>query len=565
MAIQNKKQQHKLQQPKRIIMPFIYNSEQLLKKLETNNLLKNVETNHASLKLQSLHKCISYLYTIINPEKLYNFFLSNFNIAKLHNENIKAEDICHLPMPYKNLKEHLWIPLQKGYNSLTIGFSNPGLEYIAHDLAIKINMRIKYCLIPYKLCLKLHRELQSILIYQQYQTKLTLKKPLAIKPHPDMKLLLTQILDDAILHLASDIHIELNKNKIDIRIRKQGVLSNLTTIDASHYSQIINFIKIQANLDISQQQLPQDGQIQFNMPNNDKIDCRISMCPLQKPGVQYEKCVIRILSKHRKILSYKELHMPNNMQKTFLHSINLPQGLILVTGPTGSGKTNTIYSALQELNSNTKNIATIEDPIEIPIPGINQASVQNKIGRDFSCVLRSFLRQDPDVLMIGEIRDTETATIAIHAAQTGHLVLATLHTNSACETVTRLLHLGIPAYQVADSLRLIIAQRLIRTLCIRCRKPYIKKNSEQITSYHPADGCSQCDLGLTERCAVFEMLVCSPTIREHIYKYETASILESIAKKQGFTTLRQSAEDLIKNGVISEAEANRSIPNSNNN
>lgn len=265
--------------------------------------------------------------------------------------------------------------------------------------------------------------------------------------------LVQQILETAIKQRASDIHIEAQSEQTLIRLRIDGDLQRASLLPKSLHATVIAKIKILANLDIAEQRLPQDGKFQFN-----QIDCRLSTCPT----VHGEKAVIRLLNANQAALALDQLGLTKAQLTLLNQHIHQPQGLILVTGPTGSGKTFTLYSILKTLNQTDKNILTIEDPVEIDLPGVNQVNTHSKIGLSFAHTLRSFLRQDPDIIMVGEIRDFETADIALKAAQTGHLVLATLHTNSSIEAITRLRDMGIPNYLIAHTLSLAIAQRLIK-------------------------------------------------------------------------------------------------------
>jgi len=273
-----------------------------------------------------------------------------------------------------------------------------------------------------------------------------------------------KILLDAIEQGASDIHFEPYEENYRIRLRKDGILATLTTLPIHLASKFTARLKVLSHLDIAEQRLPQDGRFKIDFPSF-TVDLRISTCPT----LFGEKIVVRILDPTRVQLDMDMLGMENDQKIALLQAIHRPQGLILVTGPTGSGKTTSLYTALHLLNQGHLNISTVEDPIEIRLPGLNQVNIHPKIGLTFSSVLSAFLRQDPDVIMVGEIRDTETAEIAIRAAQTGHLVLSTLHTNSAPETLTRLIDMGIPAFHLATAVTLVIAQRLVRRLCEHCK------------------------------------------------------------------------------------------------
>ncbi len=300
------------------------------------------------------------------------------------------------------------------------------------------------------------------------------------------------LISNAIEKQVSDIHIEPYSQHCRIRFRRDGLLCEAASLPLHAAVRVITRLKIMANLNIAERRLPQDGRIAWRQEKN--IDIRLNCIPT----LHGEKIVLRLLDANAVQLNLDALGLYTNQLQQLRNSINKPQGLILVTGPTGSGKSVTLYSMLRELNQTTKNISSVEDPIEIDMHGINQINVNQQIGLTFPAVLRMLLRQDPDILMIGEIRDLETATIAIQAAQTGHLVLSTLHTNSAAETIKRLLSMGIKDYQLADSLSLIIAQRLVRTLCHHC------KQRDNDDTYRPT-GCEQCHHGYRGRTGVFAL------------------------------------------------------------
>jgi type IV pilus assembly protein PilB len=297
-------------------------------------------------------------------------------------------------------------------------------------------------------------------------------------------------------------------------------------------------------LDIAEKRLPQDGRFKMQSSTKHAIDFRLSTCPT----IQGEKMVLRLLDSAAS-LEMDKLGLNDLQKKIFLEHIQLSQGMILVTGPTGSGKTVSLYTALQERNTEQINISTVEDPIEMKLLGINQVQVHPKIGLTFQKVLRAFLRQDPDIIMIGEMRDKETAEIAIKAAQTGHLVFSTLHTNSACETLTRLFHMGIAAFQIASSVSLIVAQRLVRKLCDHC-----KKRDNQI---YLAVGCENCHQGYRGRIALFELLIVTKNIQMAIIQGEHALEIQKKAQEEGMITLFQSALEKIQMGITSFAEVER--------
>lgn len=367
----------------------------------------------------------------------------------------------------------------------------------------------------------------------------------------------TRLLREAIFRHASDIHIEPMNDCLRIRMRIDGLLHKIVDAPINMTNSLISHIKVQANLDIAQKRTPQDGRFRFNTIEGFTRDCRLNCTPTQFG----EKCVIRVLHANQNILSLAQLGMSVSQQKSFQTSITKPQGLILVTGPTGSGKTMTLYSALNLLNDIHKNIMTIEDPIEIQLPGINQVSVNPKAEMDFATALRSFLRQDPDIIMVGEIRDQETAAIAIRAAQTGHLVLATLHTNNAAQSISRLIHMGIANYQLASVLLCVIAQRLLRCLCAHCKTVHTPSsktllqaeiNPDDSFTLFAANQCQNCIQGYAGRTGIYECLLIHSEQQMQICNHQYDSL-------QPTQSLWQHAMEKVKQGQTSLAEAYRVI------
>lgn len=371
-----------------------------------------------------------------------------------------------------------------------------------------------------------------------------------------------QILNDAIAKHASDVHFEPYEECCRIRFRIDGLLYEITKTEKLLGPRFSARLKIMANLDIAEKRLPQDGRFTLKLATKQNQDCRLSICPTMFG----EKLVVRILNPINTSLNIEHLGFNEKEQQLFCKHIQTPQGLILVTGPTGSGKTITLYTALNILNQPTKNISTIEDPVEINLHGINQVEVNHKTGLGFAKTLRTFLRQDPDIIMIGEIRDLETAEIAIKAAHTGHLVLATLHTNSALASLTRLLNIGVPAFNLATAISLIVAQRLVRKLCVHCKQPQVlpkaalaENNLEENTIPYTARGCEHCNQGYYERMAVFEMLPITATISELIMQHCDLGTIEKRMRMLNIPTLRAAALNKVQAGITSLEEVNRVI------
>ena len=376
--------------------------------------------------------------------------------------------------------------------------------------------------------------------------------------------LLGQIIEQAVHKRASDIHIEPMENQVRIRFRVDGVLHEAMRHDISLHAALIARIKIVSGLDISEKRRPQDGRA-TSIVDRQEYDIRVSVLPT----VYGEKVVMRLAQKKALTLDKRDLGFPEDELKKFDHILSHPNGLILVTGPTGSGKSTTLYTALNELNVEGVNIITVEDPVEANLNGVNQVQVNEKAGLTFSSALRSILRQDPDIIAVGEIRDGETASIAMRAAITGHLVFSTLHTNDAVSAVHRLEDIGVEPWLVSSALRGVVSQRLVRKLCPHCKTAYRPSAEELLLLGLPEDsdvtfykgaGCPECrHSGYIGRRAVFEILLLNSRLRRRISHGADGDELLSAARQDGFTTLRESCRELVLAGVTSAAEAARVI------
>lgn len=376
---------------------------------------------------------------------------------------------------------------------------------------------------------------------------------------------INKILTDAIRKGASDLHFEPYEKRYRIRFRIDGILHEVSEPPISLSGRISARLKVMSKLDIAERRVPQDGRIKMKLSRNKSIDFRVSTLPT----LWGEKIVMRILDSSSAQLGIEKLGYEEDQKQAYLEMLARPQGMILVTGPTGSGKTVSLYTGLNILNTEERNISTAEDPVEINLEGVNQVHINPKAGLTFASALRSFLRQDPDVVMVGEIRDLETAEIAIKAAQTGHLVLSTLHTNSSAETLTRLLNMGVPGYNIASSVNLIIAQRLARRLCPECRQPedipehellQLGFSQQQIdagfTPYKPC-GCEFCSGGYKGRVGIYEVMKMSDEIARTIMEGGNSLQIATTAKQQGMRDLRLSGLLKVIQGVTSIAEVNR--------
>lgn len=377
---------------------------------------------------------------------------------------------------------------------------------------------------------------------------------------PPIVKLLNLIVMEAIQQGASDIHFDPSETGLKVRYRIDGVLHNRHAPTNEYQAQLLTRIKVMSKLDIAEHRLPQDGRIKLKMGRRE-IDFRVSTLPVSGG----ERIVLRILDKGNLVIGLEQVGMPADIAKEFRRLVNLPEGIVLVTGPTGSGKTTTLYSAISELQDDAINIMTIEDPVEYQLPGIAQIAVHHKIKLDFATGLRHILRQDPDVIMVGEIRDKETAEIAIQASLTGHLVLSTLHTNDAASAITRLVDMGIEPYLLSSSVVGVLAQRLLRKICPHCETTYMPTQEELesigLTCIHPLKqgvGCDQCyHSGYKGRIGVYELMTLTPSIQKQIVTSADGVQIRTLAIQEGMKLLRQHGQELVLQGVTTIKEVLR--------
>ncbi len=432
------------------------------------------------------------------------------------------------------IKKHWILPLSKINNNLTLAICDPKSFSVIETIEFKASLKIKIVFAACEPLLKIINHLLSESLYKSMMQIETNENDYSITA------LVEQIVSDAVHQKASDIHFENFAHIYCIRMRIDGLLHTILTLPA-HLSKSINSrLKILADLDIAERRKPQDGRFQFTSLLGIQRDCRVNFCPT----IIGEKAVIRILDTQTQLLHIHQLGMTPKQEQLFLSALQHSQGLILVTGPTGSGKTITLYAALQQLDYKTKNITTVENPVEIQLNGINQISVNHALGLDFAQALRSLLRQDPDIIMIGEIRDEETAAMAIRAAQTGHLVIATLHTNNTVESINRLHNIGISYFNIASCLKCVVAQRLARRSCTYCNK----KQSQD---------CKHCVDGYSGRTGIYELLPINTELQNLIVKGSDANMLKAAAVNAGMRTLQEHAEKLVSEKITTQAEVER--------
>lgn len=530
-------------------------TQTLLIKVLLEHHLIDEKTISEVLKRLPDKRLLSYLARskIISSQNLAHITSSSFNLPITDLSNVKCETLPLDIISPQLIIETNAIPFANHPNQLDIAIADPE-DLISIDLlTFQAKKQIKVFITEHDQAERLlkkisHRfnlhSLKSITNEENSQTKL--KDSTSADENEPLIRFINQILEEAVHHLVSDIHFEVYEKRCRIRFRKDGLLFETSAPPKEIAQRLVARLKIMSNLDIAEHRLPQDGRIKLLLHDN-HFDIRISTCPT----LYGEKVVLRILDNEQKPRDIQQIGFNPAQLQEVISAITQPQGLIIVTGPTGSGKTITLYAALQYLNHAIKNIVTVEDPIEINLPNINQTNINIKANLTYEKIVRAFLRQDPDIIMVGEIRDAQTAEIAIKAAQTGHLVLSTLHTNNAQQAFTRLQNMGIESYNILSTLRLVTAQRLLRKLCPYCRQPNLKLPKEFASLFHStttyqAVGCSQCYHGYQGRFAIHEVLPINES-------------QDNIILKNNFLNLREGALNAIKNGLTSFDEAKRVI------
>jgi type IV pilus assembly protein PilB len=544
--------------------------DQAQKAISSKEKNEDIITTLLKLGFMDDEKLLNF-YTKYTPQKLWKGDLKSINIP--------AEILNKIPQDI--LKSHMIAPVSYQDGKLTVVMINPFNQSAINELrfASKIDNIVSYAA-PKKtieeILNKLYLQTQDIIEkigevgeveIETSEAELSLDTISKEAGDAPIVRLANFLITEAVNLGASDIHIEPQEKKLVVRYRVDGVLRIFHEFPINIKDAVTARFKIMANLDISERRKPQDGRIRAKIGNK-KIDLRVSTVPV----VYGEKIVMRI-QEAEKYLSVKLEDLgfePDDLEK-FRRAIWTPWGMILVTGPTGSGKTTTLYASLMERNSPDVNIMTAEDPVEVSIPGLNQVQVNERIGLTFASVLRAFLRQDPDIILIGEIRDTETAEIGIRAALTGHLVFSTLHTNDAPSSITRLIDMGIEPFLVGSSLILVVAQRLVRKLCTKCRLVddtpkealvrlgVLKSLDEKVTIYKAnPEGCDECNgTGYKGRTAVHEILEVDEEMRKLIVKGATAEDIRDLAKSRGMRTLYEAGILKVRRGITDIAEVER--------
>lgn len=507
--------------------------------------------------------------------------ISEFIGKQLHIGALRLTDIELNPevvklIPYDIASKFNVIAISKLYKTLIVAISDPNNIYVLDAIKFITGCNIQPVISPENIISKaigtyyddsgglneiikdMSSELEVVEEAEDDPSEQDLQSQVQDKP---LVKLVDGLIADAIRKDASDIHFECYEKRIRIRYRIDGALQETAPIPFKYRAAIVSRIKIMADLDISERRLPQDGRIKVKLGGR-TVDLRVSVLPT----IFGEKVVMRILDPKSLMVDMTKLGFPDLALKNFDEVIHLPYGMILVTGPTGSGKTTTLYSALKTLNSTDVNIMTAEDPVEFNFEGINQVQVRSDIGLTFAACLRSFLRQDPDIIMVGEIRDEETADIAIKAALTGHLVFSTLHTNDAPSTINRLVDMGVPCYLVAASTKLIMAQRMIRKICGYCKHEveitpqmlemlHLTKEEASGLKIFQGKGCGHCNnAGYSGRTGLFEVMPITPMIEKMIVQGSSTAEIREQAVKEGMMALRSAGLDKLKSGITSIEE-----------
>ena len=513
-------------------------------------------------------------------DTLTEFLAKQFNIEKADLNPSEIEDSVFSLVPPQLVQKHQLVPVKLLGSTLTVAMADPtdlvainevkfitgyGVRVtLAPPSAIKKTLEHRFGGVSYDEVLKKFGDGEMEVIHETDDVNLqelqqaTMEAPVVT--------LVNAILADAAKRRASDIHIEPYENIFRVRFRVDGVLQEIMSPPLRLKNPLVSRLKVMAGLDIAERRLTQDGRIKLKMGVGGELDIRVSVLPT----LFGEKVVMRLLDKSNLQLDMSKLGFDPQTLKDFLEAIHKPYGMILITGPTGSGKSTTLYSALSELNKPDVNISTAEDPVEYNLVGINQVQVREQIGLTFAAALRSFLRQDPDIIMVGEVRDLETAQIAVKAALTGHLVLSTLHTNDAPSTVDRLINMGVETFLLISSINIIAAQRLVRRICEKCKEPVevspeilinLGVDSAEVGagfSTFNGRGCGNCNgTGYRGRLAIYEVMVMHEGIKELILRNASVVELKREAVKQGMSTLRMSALQKVREGLTTIEETVR--------
>ncbi|HEY9050693.1 MAG TPA: type IV-A pilus assembly ATPase PilB, partial [Gammaproteobacteria bacterium] len=518
---------------------------------------------------------------LVSPSKIATVGSQEFGLPVFDLDALDIETIPRDLVDEKLIRKHHALPLYKRGNRLYIGISEPSNLAALDEIKFHTGINTEAVLVEVN---KLSNFLEKLLNREEDEAMSSMldeslegldfedtdaenKQDAGDSEIDDTPVVrfVNKVLLDAIKRGASDIHFEPYEKRYRVRLRIDGVLREIASPPVAMGNRLSARVKVMSRMDTAERRVPQDGRIKMRISKNKAIDFRVNTCPT----LFGEKIVLRILDPSSAKLGIDVLGYEPEQKQRYMEALANPYGMILVTGPTGSGKTVSLYTGLNILNTEDRNISTAEDPVEINLEGINQVNVNPKVGLDFAAALRAFLRQDPDVVMVGEIRDLETASIAIKAAQTGHLVLSTLHTNDAPQTLARLVNMGVPPFNIASAVNLIIAQRLGRRLCEQCKtKDEIPKEAlleegfteadinQGLTIYRPV-GCDQCDKGYKGRVGIYQVMPISEAMGRLIMSGGNATDLADQAAKEGIDDLRRSGLKKVISGITSLEEVNR--------
>jgi|DewCreStandDraft_4_1066084.scaffolds.fasta_scaffold05102_2 type IV pilus assembly protein PilB len=546
----------------------------LVTQAQLNELAANPELGQLPLSVAVVKQnLVDEAVLAATLQKEYHLSLVDPSVMNIPPEVIRL-------VPSNLAQRHHLVPISFSGTSVTVAMSDPSNLVAINEVKFLTGYDVKVavaCVSAISAAIERHYEEGTN--YQEVLTELGTEEVEVVDDDDEIDLkelerateeapvvrLVNAILTNAIKRRASDIHLEPFERMFRVRFRVDGVLEEIMRPPLKLKNAITSRIKVMASLDIAERRLPQDGRIKLKLGKGQEMDFRVSVLPT----IFGEKIVLRLLDKSNLQLDMTKLGFEEDQLRDFKEAIYKPYGMVLVTGPTGSGKTTTLYSALSELNRVTSNISTAEDPVEFNLPGINQVQIHEEIGLNFAAALRSFLRQDPDIIMVGEIRDFETAEIAIKAALTGHLVLSTLHTNDAPSTINRLLNMGVEPFLVASSVNLILAQRLARLICSNCKEPAeippqalidIGVPPEEVGTFTPFQGagCPSCNgSGYRGRIALYEVMPVSEEIRELVLNGASANEIKRTAISLGMKTLRMSGIQKLKEGLTTIHEVVR--------
>ncbi|MCS9524875.1 type IV-A pilus assembly ATPase PilB [Pseudomonas aeruginosa] len=553
----------------------------LAKQLVLNELLDEKTARQAQVQAaRNKQSLVSHLVQakLVQSRALVEVAAEQFGIAYCDLNSLDRESIPKDVISERLVRQHRVLPLWKRGNKLFIGLSDPTNHQAVTDIQFSTGLTTEALLVE--------DDKLGVAIEKLYEGAMDALGDLGdidldgvdvgkaesasqddggddAEDAPGVRFV-NKMLLDAIRGGSSDLHFEPYEKTYRVRFRTDGMLHEVAKPPIQLASRISARLKVMAGLDISERRKPQDGRIKMRVSKTKSIDFRVNTLPT----LWGEKIVMRILDSSSAQMGIDALGYEEDQKELYLAALKQPQGMILVTGPTGSGKTVSLYTGLNILNTTDINISTAEDPVEINLEGINQVNVNPRQGMDFSQALRAFLRQDPDVIMVGEIRDLETAEIAIKAAQTGHMVMSTLHTNSAAETLTRLLNMGVPAFNLATSVNLIIAQRLARKLCSHCKKEHDVPKETLLHEGFPEEligtfklyspvGCENCKGGYKGRVGIYEVVKNTPALQRIIMEEGNSIEIAEQARKEGFNDLRTSGLLKAMQGITSLEEVNR--------